>query len=99
MLKRAYLLPLLFLMSSCCRVFGICTSVHVHTSISPFRSFADAAPCPTNPWLATEATSIMDRQAAPFCNSRPWLAREESRIFLSGARPPGMACDTWPSRG
>jgi hypothetical protein len=29
-------------LSGCCRFFGICTSVAVHTSITPDRSYVDA---------------------------------------------------------
>ena len=29
-------------LSGCCRLFGVCTSVAVHTSITPTRSYEDA---------------------------------------------------------
>jgi len=34
---------LLLLLSGCCRFFGICTSVSVHTSISPDRPYREAS--------------------------------------------------------
>jgi len=33
---------ILLSLSGCCRLFGVCTSVAVHTSITPTRSFEDA---------------------------------------------------------
>jgi hypothetical protein len=44
MLKFAFLLLTVFLMSGCCELFGICTSVNVHTSISSPEKFAEVDP-------------------------------------------------------
>ena len=32
-------------LSGCCRFFGICTAVSVHTSISPDRPYQEASAC------------------------------------------------------
>jgi len=40
MLKIVYLFAPILILSGCCRVFGICTSVDVHTSIDPTDKFA-----------------------------------------------------------
>ena len=35
MLKKMVILTFILTMSGCCRVFGLCTSVDVHTSLDP----------------------------------------------------------------
>jgi hypothetical protein len=61
MLKTLCLLLALLMMSGCCEVFGICTSVSVHTSASRPDKFASADlrngsdPPPSDPPLSGQA--------------------------------------------
>ena len=67
MLKTLCLLLAFLMTSGCCELFGICTSVNVHTSASPSDRYANAGlhndsnpppadALPANPLLATQAS-------------------------------------------
>ena len=62
MLRLACLIAMLFMMSGCCEVFGICTSVNVHTRASSpeklvrldSRSFNQLSPW----WQGASASAV-----------------------------------------
>ena len=60
--RLIFLLTAAFMLSGCCEYLGICTSVRVHTSISPSyqvagqdRDISPAASCPQTAPIATVA--------------------------------------------
>jgi len=61
MLKFVFLLAPLLILSGCCRVFGICTSVDVHTSIDRPENVALQEHLPE----ATLASALGSKLATP----------------------------------
>lgn len=60
--RLIFVLTAAFMLSGCCEYLGICTSVRVHTSISPSykvarqdRDISPAAACPRTAPIATVA--------------------------------------------
>ena len=71
MLKVVVLVAPLLILSGCCEVFGICTSVDVHTSIDRPEKVAQQPRDPENvPASAFDASLMMPRTGACTIASR-----------------------------
>lgn len=71
MLKLLLASVSIFMLSGCCELFGICTSVSVNSSISSPRQFAraDSLPAADTEQLALANAALQPQTVADSCSS------------------------------